>query len=138
MLLERTKNAGKLAIEEVIRLRKAVSILETRIKYLEDVLIEGDGADAAMAEGDLETAQAKLSRTQEAVRRKEQALGVQDRKALKHLKQSKFITARMNARALKYRLREKLRNRKFELDRVERTYHRKKTGTCFSCADWKG
>ncbi|KAJ6465260.1 hypothetical protein C8R45DRAFT_1106910 [Mycena sanguinolenta] len=129
-LPKRTKNAGKLAIEEVIRLRKAVTILETRIKYLEDVLIEGDGADAAdaaMAEGDLETAWAKLSWTQEAVRRKEQALGVQDRKALKHLKQSKFITARMNACALKYRLREKLRNRKFELDRVERTYHRKKT-----------
>ncbi|KAF8174532.1 hypothetical protein K438DRAFT_1771639 [Mycena galopus ATCC 62051] len=38
-----------------------------------------------------------------------------------------FTWARMNARALKFRLREKLRNRKFELDQVERTYHRKKT-----------
>ncbi|KAF7364466.1 hypothetical protein MSAN_01108000 [Mycena sanguinolenta] len=126
-LPKRKKNAGKHAVEEVIRLRKAVKILEARIQHLEDVLIEGDTADAAMAEGDLQTAWEKLSRTKDAMNRKEQALGVQDRKTLQHLKNSKFITARMNARALKYRVREKLRNRKFELDRVERTYHRKKT-----------
>lgn len=72
---------------------------------------------------------AKLQKTELLVRRKELALGVSGRKALAQLAKSPYITARMNARALKYRAREKLRNRKFELDRVERNYHRKKTGT---------
>ncbi|KAJ7193672.1 hypothetical protein B0H12DRAFT_1207127 [Mycena haematopus] len=127
-LAERAKNAGKLAIEEVIRLRKAVSVLQGRISHLEDIIMgeAGDDADVVIAEGDLEVARVKLTRMQATVTRKEAALGVGDRKTLRHMVKSEYIRARMNARALKYRLREKLRNRKFELDRVERSYHRKK------------
>ncbi|KAF7343580.1 hypothetical protein MSAN_01978500 [Mycena sanguinolenta] len=117
---------GFLPPEYLARLQFAVSVLHAyghhwvcQLKY--------HPVDAAMAEGDLQTAREKLSRMKEAMNRKEQALGVQDRKTLQHLKNSKFITARMNAHALKYRVCEKLRNRKFELNRVERNYHRKKT-----------
>ena len=89
-----------------------------------------DAADVAVANIDLETARAKLVNVEQNLRQKEGGLGVTEKQTLNHLVKSPYIRARMNARALKFRLREKLRNRKFELDRVERTYHRKKTGTC--------
>lgn len=116
-----------------MRLRKAVDVLKTRIKNLENVVIDADrssdGVDLQVAHSELKTARAKLQKTELLVHRKDLVLGVSSRKALAQLAKSPYITARMNARALKYRAREKLRNRKFELDRVERNYHRKKTGT---------
>lgn len=42
----------------------------------------------------------------------------------RHLVSSPFIQLRMNALAIKTRLREKIRARKFELDRVERSFRR--------------
>ncbi len=49
-------------------------------------------------------------------------LGVQDRQDYENLKTDKFLQLRMNARALKMRIRQRLRERKFELERLERTY----------------
>ncbi|KAF8147021.1 hypothetical protein K438DRAFT_1989989 [Mycena galopus ATCC 62051] len=128
-LPKRAKNTGKLAIEEVLCLRKAVAVLKARITNLEDVMIAeaADAADVAVANIDLETARAKLVNMEQNLRQKEGGLGVTEKQTLNHLVKSPYIRARMNARALKFRLREKLRNRKFELNRVERTYHRKKT-----------
>ena len=76
----------------------------------------------------LDTALAKLKTVQASLRRKEAALGVQDKQNLRHALKSPYYTHRMNARALKQRIRAKLRNRKFELDRVERPFRRKKAG----------
>jgi hypothetical protein len=129
-VLERSKNAGKLAIEEVLRLRKVLGVLKERVASLQDIVMDetSDAVDVQIAIQDLDTARAKAGKLEGSIRLKEVALGVDDRQTLKHLVKSAYIQARMNARALKYRLRHKLRARKFELDRVERTYHRKKTG----------
>ncbi|KAJ7608819.1 hypothetical protein DFH06DRAFT_1148714, partial [Mycena polygramma] len=104
-LAERTKNAGKLAVEEVVRRRKALIVLKERVKSLEEVILDvmSDNVDVEVAAGDLAEAKAKLAKSQASLKLKEAALGC--------------------------RLREKLRSRKFELDRVERNYHRKKTDT---------
>ncbi|KAJ7615590.1 hypothetical protein DFH06DRAFT_1145826 [Mycena polygramma] len=130
-LPKRTKNAGKLAVEEVVRRRKALIVLKERVKSLEEVILDvmSDNVDVEVAAGDLAEAKAKLAKSQASLKLKEAALGVNDRQILKNLTNSPYIQARMNARALKCRLREKLRSRKFELDRVERNYHRKKTDT---------
>ncbi|KAK7008483.1 hypothetical protein R3P38DRAFT_3324595 [Favolaschia claudopus] len=127
-LPKRSKTAGKVAVEAIIRRRQAVAVLKKRIARLEDTVmdLDADAEDVRRAQDDLRTAQEKLKKDEATLKRKEKALGVQDRANLAHLTTSKFIAKKMNARALKHRLREKLRNRKFELDRVERTYRRKK------------
>ncbi|KAJ7605716.1 hypothetical protein DFH06DRAFT_947610, partial [Mycena polygramma] len=69
----------------------------------------------------LSNARAALTKLEEKLRRKEDALGVDDTRQLKKMAKSKFLEYRMNARALKKRLRDLLRARKFERDRIERT-----------------
>ncbi|KAJ7462442.1 hypothetical protein FB451DRAFT_1404244 [Mycena latifolia] len=110
-LPKRSKNAGKMAVEEVLRLRKGIAVLRARVTDLEDTITTSlDLAEIEMAERDLEDAKLKLKAAQ-SVRRKEEALGVDDRHVLGKLVNSAYIQARMNARTLK----------------VERTFHRKKT-----------
>ncbi|KAJ6568330.1 hypothetical protein DFH09DRAFT_1313781 [Mycena vulgaris] len=127
-LPKRAKNAGKLAVEEVLRLRKVQAVLKARVEGLEEAITEdlAELVDVEMAERDLEVARKKLATSKATLRRKEVALGVDDRQVLRNLVTSGYIQARMNARALKYRLRHKLCSRKFELDWVEHTFHRKK------------
>lgn len=54
----------------------------------------------------------------------EHALGVEQQRTYSHLANSEFIRLRMNARAIKTCLRDRLQSRKFELDRVERSVRR--------------
>ncbi|KAE9384417.1 hypothetical protein BT96DRAFT_960902 [Gymnopus androsaceus JB14] len=61
------------------------------------------------------------------VKRKEDSLGVTAKQQLRHLIKSPFLTKKMNARALKTRIRERLRSRKFELDRLERSYRKQRS-----------
>jgi hypothetical protein len=66
-------------------------------------------------------ARKKLEGLRKTLRQQEAALGVDGQTSYQHLKSSPFIQLRMNARALKTWLRDKLAARKFELDRVERS-----------------
>ncbi|KAJ3725332.1 hypothetical protein C8R42DRAFT_575807 [Lentinula raphanica] len=59
--------------------------------------------------------------------KKESALGVDAKHQLRTLIKSPFLTKKMNARALKIRIRERLRSRKFELDRLERSYRKQRS-----------
>jgi hypothetical protein len=128
-LSERTRNAGKIAIEEVLRLRKVLVVLRARVRGCEEAILDptADLADIEIATQDLQIATAKLRKHEATLRAKEAALGVADKQMLRHLLKSEYIRCRMNARALKYRIREKLRSRKFELERVDQFVHRKKT-----------
>ncbi|KAJ7432852.1 hypothetical protein B0H11DRAFT_1660616, partial [Mycena galericulata] len=60
------------------------------------------------------------------LKKKEGALGVKERARLTKVGASKYYDVRMRCRALKHCLRDRLRARKFELDRVERSarHHR--------------
>ncbi|KAJ7889084.1 hypothetical protein B0H14DRAFT_2336875, partial [Mycena olivaceomarginata] len=69
-------------------------------------------------------AQEALEKSLATLRRKEKALGVNEQQELQKLIKSEYMRVRMNARALKLRLRQRLRARKFEMDIVERTYRR--------------
>lgn len=127
-IIERRKDAGKVAVEEVLRLRKILKVLKDRVADLEDTITDEDvnEVDIEMAMRDLPPAKMKLQKCQEDVRRKEAALGIDQRHALKQLVNSGYIQARMNARAVKFRLREKLRSRQFEMERVKGNFHCKK------------
>ncbi|KAJ7674150.1 hypothetical protein B0H17DRAFT_1161771 [Mycena rosella] len=108
---------------------KPLPILKGRVKDLEDNIADKEAmmVEINIAEQDLGDAKTKLKKAVETQRCKEVALGVDNHHVLRNIANSPYIQACMNARALKHRLRDKLQSRKFELDRVEWTFHQKKT-----------
>ncbi|KAJ7097300.1 hypothetical protein B0H15DRAFT_920938 [Mycena belliarum] len=81
-------------------------------------------ADALRAEVAFRSATEAYKAAERKLRQKESALGVEEKQSLNGLVNSRYMQLRMNARALKRRLRDRLRARKFELDRVERSFRR--------------
>ncbi|THU79970.1 hypothetical protein K435DRAFT_696684 [Dendrothele bispora CBS 962.96] len=124
------KQAAKTAVEETFRLRKNVEVYEQRVADLEVVLLSNYSRtdQRAMAGEDIQKAKADLVKARQRLTNQEKSLGIPERRQLKHLMESPFLTKRMNALSLKMRLRERLRARKFELDRLERSYRKQRSG----------
>lgn len=83
-----------------------------------------------MAESDLKIQQVRLSKADQQVKAKERAFGVNERAQLDRLLKDQYAEMVMNARALKIRMRQRLISRKFEWDRVERSYREQMSGKC--------
>lgn len=117
-------------------MRKARDILKNRIRDLEDTISDECSEDYVIAEAEVSLPEVRIRFEKAAtqVKAAELALGVDDRVQLKRLANNPFISARMNARALKIRLRQKLRSRKFELDRLERSFRHQVNGKPLSPA----
>lgn len=81
----------------------------------------------------LEAVRAQRDRIKDAIHRKKAALGVDSRTHLEAISGSEYLRLRMNARALKQRIRDRLRQRKFELERLERAYRQTVNGTSEGC-----
>ncbi|KAF4587963.1 hypothetical protein EYR38_009924 [Pleurotus pulmonarius] len=118
---------GKKAVEEALRLSKALDIASKRLRRLEQTLTSSNATDYEYAEAELqlESAQAEHKKAKDKLRIKCQALGVSATTKLNTLLNNPYISARQNAIALKRRLRERLQHRKFELDPLERAHRRK-------------
>ncbi|KAF8157537.1 hypothetical protein K438DRAFT_1620994 [Mycena galopus ATCC 62051] len=97
-------------------------VAELRKQFLSAV--DDDDDDAAVFQLEYDQGLEALKKARTALRRKEEALGVDEHEELEQLANSEYMRLRMNARALKLRLRERLRARKFEMDVVERSYRR--------------
>ncbi|KAJ3720315.1 hypothetical protein C8R42DRAFT_582613, partial [Lentinula raphanica] len=121
-----SRTAGKQAIEEALRLRKSRDTLRQSIKDLEDIIASPSSEPYEIAEAELELPllKEKFKKAQSTLSAKENNLGVDGERQYRHLASSPFITDRMNARALKIRLRQRLQARKFERDRLERSFRR--------------
>ncbi|KAJ3732470.1 hypothetical protein DFJ43DRAFT_1154503 [Lentinula guzmanii] len=121
-----SKNAGKKAVEEAVRLQKVRDSLTERIAKLEDVIcdVDADPVDYAGAEDRLPGLKQQLDSCKSKLSRAERALGVQNQLHYRHFANSAYINHRINARALKIRLRERLCARKFERTRIERAARR--------------
>lgn len=76
----------------------------------------------------LADAQASRARIAEVLRRKHEALGIDERESLANATRNEYLRMRMNARAPKQRIRDHLRARKFELERLECTYRQMVNG----------
>jgi rRNA maturation endonuclease Nob1 len=126
-----TKNQGKSAVEEAIRLRKSRDAAQAHVDELRSRIIDvsSEHWEIATAELELDAALTVLTKARAKVTKKESAMGVTARQQLHHLLKSPFLAKKMNARALKTRVRERLRGRKFELDRLERSYRKQRSGT---------
>ncbi|EPQ50190.1 hypothetical protein GLOTRDRAFT_50923 [Gloeophyllum trabeum ATCC 11539] len=123
-LPRRAKNKGKDAVANIIRLQARTKVLAERAASLEKIILDDTTSQAELVQAEmrLTDVRTKLSREQALLKAKERELGVDGRADLQRLRNSKYLTHRLNALALKKRLRERLRQRKFELERVERAY----------------
>lgn len=78
----------------------------------------------------LDDLRSQRGRISQALSRKKSALGVEARTLLADIASSDYLRLRMNARALKQRIRDRLRQRKFELEKLERAYRATANGAC--------
>jgi hypothetical protein len=118
------------AVQDVQALQSVLNSYKATVKELEAKLTadeeEHEGlADVASA---LQTTRDKAAQIQELIKRKKTSLGVDGRLNLDKLSSSQFLQLRMSARALKLRIRERLRQRKFELALLERAYRHTSNG----------
>ncbi|KAJ3716253.1 hypothetical protein DFJ43DRAFT_1006930 [Lentinula guzmanii] len=125
-LPRQSPTAGKKAIQAAIQTQKARDIVAESVKRLEEITANPSAQpyDIANAELELPSALLKLRKIGEDLRAKETKLGVDGMREYRHLASSPFVRDRMNARALKTRICQRLRARKFERDRLERSFRR--------------
>ncbi|KAJ7462893.1 hypothetical protein FB451DRAFT_1341052 [Mycena latifolia] len=124
-LPRRSKNKGQQAVNAVILMHGALKARETQLEKLRqsylDAVMEEDPS-APLHEVAFDSANEAFTKAEAKLRQKEGALGVSERQALRGLVNSDYMRLRMNARALKRRLWDRLRSRKFELDKVEHSF----------------
>ncbi|KAJ7431665.1 hypothetical protein B0H11DRAFT_1749743 [Mycena galericulata] len=129
-LARRSKNLVQKAVEQILSLRDAVKIRKSQVQAAESAALQAiedeDGDAIQETKTEVKKAKAALREAETKLKKKEGALGVKERARLTKVGASKYYDVRMRCRALKHRLRDRLRARKFELDRVERSarHHR--------------
>ncbi|KAL0566289.1 hypothetical protein V5O48_015730 [Marasmius crinis-equi] len=125
--LPKKSNAlGKKAVQEVMRLRTSLDLLEQKCRELEEVVMSLDVDDWQydQAVEELPEIKDKLVEARKKLKAKERLLGVKDTQAVRHLQNSPFLREQMKALALKTRLVALLRARKFQRDRLERSFRK--------------
>jgi hypothetical protein len=120
----RSHNKGKQAIEVILTLGKTLDNYNAAIDNLEALLLDDaqNTIDTVDVDTQLHEYRLKVVKVTKTLQRKKAALGIEDQQNLSRLKQNEYLRVRMNALALKKRIRDRLRNRKFELERLERSY----------------
>ncbi|KIK54577.1 hypothetical protein GYMLUDRAFT_249302 [Collybiopsis luxurians FD-317 M1] len=123
------KNQGKVAVEEVLCLQKSRDALRDKVSHLRNLIINTamTAWDVATYELELQSAKEGLQKMELRVAKKEKSLGASANDAICHLLNSNYLNKRMNALALLMQVREHLRLRKFELDRLEHSYRKQRS-----------
>ncbi|KAJ7496475.1 hypothetical protein FB451DRAFT_1162624 [Mycena latifolia] len=123
-----SKTRGQKAVAAVLASCDATAIRKSQVQDCEAAALDAVDAEDTDAIVQTRVALAKareaLGKAKDRLRHQELALGVEDKVALKNLAKSKYFELRMNALALKTRLRDRLRACKFERDRVEHSSRR--------------
>jgi hypothetical protein len=107
-------------------------LYKAKVKELEGDLDADDDEDMTDIVSSLAEAQEKVGYLKERIKMKKGALGVDGRLNLTNLSTNKFLQLRMSARALKSRIRDRLRQRKFELSVLERAHRHCTSGMFYT------
>ncbi|KAJ7507645.1 hypothetical protein B0H11DRAFT_2218486 [Mycena galericulata] len=100
-LPRQSKNRGRQAVNAVVLLRAALKTRQAKVRELRDKFLEAveeENQDAGLYQVELEAATEAVTKAEEKLRKKEKALGVDQRQELKRLATSQYIRLRMNAR----------------------------------------
>ena len=103
-----------------MELKQTIDALRQEEAGLATDIINGESADEAQMR--LASLREDRSRFETRLKNMKRALGVDGRLKLDKLLKNRYIQLRMNAQALRTRIVRKLRDRKFELERLERAY----------------
>ncbi|KAF6751590.1 hypothetical protein DFP72DRAFT_816334 [Ephemerocybe angulata] len=122
-LVTATVNLAKNTIKSILDLKEHSKTLLVDIKKLDEAIAQGELEDVDEVMHERGELSAKRDDIEAQIRRKMGQLGVTDKQNLKALLGNKYLQVRMQARALKDRIQAKLRDRKFELDRLNRSYN---------------
>lgn len=123
----RLKNKGRQAVMAILILDTSIASEQALVKKLDKLIALGRG-DFLEVSDQLTETNKRLQRAQDCRRSKLNSLGISDTSHLACLRDNVFLRSRMNALAIKERLRDKLRQRKFELEKLERSYCRTVNG----------
>jgi hypothetical protein len=107
-----------------LALQKSLDVYQKTMRDLESQLLSAGlhSAGSGNPAQEHEEVRAQYSLISQSLRRKKAALGVSEQAELRQLINSDFLRIQMNARALKTKLRDRLRQRKFEIELLERSY----------------
>ncbi|KAF7969128.1 hypothetical protein HWV62_28246 [Athelia sp. TMB] len=119
----RSKHKGRHAVLAVLALDSSISSEQGLANKL-DKLMDRDGGDFLEMSEQLTDVNRRLQRLHDMRRAKVNALGISDNNDLSRLRNNVFLHCRMNTLALKQRLRDRLCQRKFELEKLECSYRR--------------
>jgi hypothetical protein len=118
----------------VLALQVTLKSYKTTVNELQKSLVDDDDSgeeDIAETASLLEDAQKMVINLNAKIKQKKTALGIDGRLSLQKLSGDKFLQLRMSARALKTRLRDRLRQRKFELSLLERAHRHCTSGKLY-------
>ncbi|KDR65486.1 hypothetical protein GALMADRAFT_148660 [Galerina marginata CBS 339.88] len=124
-LTKQSKHLANKEIEDVLALVKNKENNEKELEEYESILDSGeyeDGQDASTVQSYIEDLQNKIKKTRKTIENKRAKLSVDSRLNLSRLIGNEFLKMRMNALALKQRIRDRLRQRKFEIEGLQRAY----------------
>jgi hypothetical protein len=125
----RSKYKAAEAIAGVLALEKTLESHQSIVRELEHQLISNSVDDITTFNLQLNDARARCAKVAETHVRRRAGLGISESADLQKLKKNVYLQVRMNAHALKIRLRNRLRQRKFELEKLERSYRNTVNGT---------
>lgn len=123
----RSKTKGRQAVESVLALEASLKAQTEAVAQLRSLYLSGmvDLLDIRAQVEDAEQYQLKLRDQHE---RQYSALGLPEKTEVATLRNNIFLRLRMNALAVKQRLCDRLRQRKFEIEKLERSYRRTANG----------
>ncbi|KAG2119474.1 uncharacterized protein F5147DRAFT_741904 [Suillus discolor] len=118
-LSRRSKTNNDEQISKILTLERTLSNLDDSVRALEMQLCAGNT---------LNIVDFNLRLADERTYRSKAALGIRQLTDLQQLRRSIFLQIRLDAQAVKARLRERLRQRKFEIERFKRSYRQTVNG----------
>lgn len=132
VLLGRSRDPAKKIIERILEQRKVV---ETYLKEENDLVsrLSKSTSSAFEKQEALLVVQAKRRKLEDSISQSTHQLGVADAAELLQFTNNAFLHLCLNARSIKMRLRQRLRERKFELERLERCYRNALNGMHIIC-----
>ncbi|KIJ65264.1 hypothetical protein HYDPIDRAFT_27982 [Hydnomerulius pinastri MD-312] len=118
----RSNNRADDEIARILELEEAVIARACEVNNLEMELMLRPRSHTHDLTADLEDARKQYRRLRNTVRRHREALGVTATASLANLRNNEYLRTRTNALTLKARIRKCLQDRKFELQRIKRSY----------------
>jgi len=116
------------AIYAVLELMGSIDLQKKAIAKLEMTLAQTSLFEVTDLLEQLRDTREHIAHLEQGLSRKKRALGGGEQADLRKLQQNTFLRLRMNALALKHRLRDWLHQRKFEIEKLERSHRHSVNG----------